>query len=714
VHISTISVNISLLLFAIVVQCSTFLIKPEYYSLSNHLKSLPNKQKIVKKLVVIFIVGLAPIMLGLDDVLRYEYYLGYDPYRNEPLISSIIQNQLNPSEFLSSHGIVFSGFYYFGAVLNVSTGVSTHCFTRFGGLAILFLLSSILFLVVHRLFHENWAILVPIFFALNPFVIDRFVMTIRENLAFLFLLLLIFFLLKLETKYQKYNIFISALIFGALLSTNPLTLAFASVIVLFFIITRKNLKAYPLVIVCGCLLAFPILGIFFSWLGWVIIAEIQITLGQSEILTPPWLSTQQILSGWGRGILLEDFSILEIFLLPLGILYALRRKNKKMLFLIPLCFMSITLFILGNIGFHFTLVRLVIYIALPLAVLSALGLKEIVTMGSEYLQSLIAESERIPPSKKKIETILIVLIFVPLIFFSSITVVSSNKWSPYVSGQVTAANSLKDHLGETDAIVIPSINDIGLLDYVGIESASHWKNLTVVDHVLRATTFEELRGLIENVYPNKTKAYLFFSKRWISSYEKEYNFTLLKTLDEITTEGGVVEELPTTQDAFIFKINLDLVENIVKDDDGEIDEWVGIAFDHRKTMKKLFWEKNGNISSTSLSLYLKKRDYDESGTYEGNWGLSINGHNYTFSWDGISEEGAWIKIEISFSELELENEIILFKESPDHILVGLDVDNDFNRSAFYYLEEWNYQELGKWYGTFNGEFMIRLLIATET
>lgn len=721
-HITPFSVLSSILFFTITLQLySHFFEQAGSESIKEYCRRFLEEFKERRTLLFLMvIVGFISVFLLLDDVLRYEYYLGYDSYRNEPLILSVIQNKLDPVSFLSQEKDIFSGFYYFGAVLHVSTGISLHSFTRFGGLVFFSLLSLMIFITMYRIFNDKWVAIVPFFFAINPFVVNRFLMTLRENLSFLFLVLLIFFLLRLDENTKKSITIVSAMVFGAILSTSPLTLIFASFLVFFFILTKRNLRTYILMIFGGCVFVFPMLGIFASWLSWVTIAQFQIFLGYSKILTPPWLSEQEILFGWGRDISLEDFSILEIALLPLGIFYALKKgyitKTKNLFFIIPLCLVALTLYLLVKIGFYFTPVRLVIYIALPLAILSGLGLREAITKVSGYLENfvIITSTRRKVLTKKMIKKIFAIATIIPIILFNSMTTISSNKWCPYVSSQVEDAKWLKQYIGDrTDIIVIPShgsANDMGLIEYVGIKNAIYWDNRALVEDMMSATSFEELRELIRINYPDKNEAYFFISKRWIEIYEGESNFTILNVLETVNIKGGCVEKI-LDQDVLIFKIDLHKDVMIIRDDDDRIDKWVSISYNDRKAMKILFLEKDLNISSVNLSMYMKKRDFDASGAYEGNWSLIINNYNHTYSWDDIPEEEGWVKKEIPASEiLEGENQIILLKQSPDHIFVGLDTDNNFNHSAFYCEGKWDYDKLGKWYGTFNGEYMIRLVV----
>ena len=718
-HITSFSVLSSILLFTIMLQSySHFFEHVDSKAIRKYCKDFLEKLKDRSVLLfVMIIVGLIPVFLLLDDVLRYEYYLGYDPYRNEPLISSIIQNKSDPVSFLNQEKIVFSGFYYFGAVLHVSTGISIHDFTRFGGLAFFSLLSLMIFIIMYRIFKDRWAAIIPFFFAINPFVASRFTMAIRENLSFLFLALLIFFLLTLDKNTKKPITVICAMIFGAILSTSPITLIFTISLVFFFILTKHGLRTYILLIFGGCIFVFPMLGIFASWLNWVTIAQFQTFLGYSEILTPPWLSEQQILFGWNRDIFFEDFSILEIALLPLGIFYAVKTRytirTKKLLFTIPMCLLALTIYLLAKLGFHFTPVRLVIYIALPLAILSGLALRGAITKVSRYMPTfaVTTSKRRKVLTKKTGKKIFVIAIITPIIFISSLATISSNKWCPYVSSQVEAAEWLKQYIGNrTDTIVIPTVNDMGLTDYVGIKNAIYWEDRILVEDVMSAISFGELRELIRVNCPDKDEAYFFMSQRWIKNYERQYNFTIPNILESINVNGGCVEKM-FDQDVLIFKIDLHRNVIIIKDDDAEINKWVGISFDDRKAMKMLFLENDLNISSATLSTYLNKRDFDESGAYEGNWSIIINNYTHTYSWNDIPERGGWVKKEIPISEiLEGENQIIILKQSPDHIFIGLDTDNDFNHSAFYSCGKWDYEKLGKWYGTFNGEYMIRLVI----
>ena len=565
-HISSISALSSILFFTIILQLFLFLRKQVDSEMiggywDNFLRKI---NEIRTPLILLIIVGLIPVLL-LDDVLRYKYFLGFDPFRNEPVTLSIIQNNLNLVSLLYQKGIVFSGFYYFSSILHVSTGISLYNFTRFGGLVFLSLLSMMMFVILYKIFNDKWAAIIPFFYMINPFVVNRFLMTLRENFSFLFLMLLIFFLIRLnESTEKKHIIFVSSMVFGAILSTHPLTTIYASIILFSFILTKHDLKTYIPLMLGGCLFIFPMLGIFASWLDWAIRAQIHIFLGYSKIPSPSWLSEQRILLGWGRDISIKDFSILEIALLPLGIFYAVRKeyvsRKKPLFFIIPLCLLSLILYLFAKLGFHFTPVRLVIYLALPLSILSVLGLRETIIDLCNYIPSIIIKPQNIVLKRNILKIFFHSVIIIPIIFFNSIDTINLNKWSPYLSSQVEGAIWLKQQVGnESDTIVIPSYSpglaDMGLIEYVGIKNAIYWDNLTLVENIMAVKKYNDLMELIHSNYPNKQKAYFFISKRWVGHYRTLYNFTLLDILNQYA-------ECLYQKEVLIFKIQIHALERI--------------------------------------------------------------------------------------------------------------------------------------------------------
>ena len=68
------------------------------------------KKEIFTILVSLLILSIPILFLGtiLDD----KYFLGYDPFLNEPLVSKIIHEKMQTIEILTDESIVFSGFFF--------------------------------------------------------------------------------------------------------------------------------------------------------------------------------------------------------------------------------------------------------------------------------------------------------------------------------------------------------------------------------------------------------------------------------------------------------------------------------------------------------------------------------------------------------------------------------------------------------------------------
>lgn len=546
-YITFISIFISI--FSFVLLCTFNLHNVNLYTYTEVLYQIYTNIKKNKGIIsIIIIIAFSPFILLQNNILKYKYFLGYDPYSIEPITSFLNEYKVKPIELLNKRSIVFSGHNFFILTMHLFTTISVYNIVRFGGLFYLSLVCIILFLTLYRIEKNKWVALIPFLYITNYFVCTRFVMTIRENLSYVFLTVLLFLIVLLLINKTSKNIYYAiGMIYALIISTHPLTLLFSIFILLFYIIIHKD-KSLLFSILIGIILILPLMNLFIPWFIYTLIIQLQKLLGWG-ITFPSW-RVASTSSKWGLDILLSHFSILEIILLPLSILYIQKKRDLTrfhLFYIIPISLLSIFLYLLTKLGLNFTPARLNIYISLLLSIISGLGLIELINIFISKLPGkiiLILNGRRMLINKVN-NIIAILIIVIPIVMYNSLTPINLNKWSPYEAEQVEAAQWIvENNLNISNVLIIAPQEDMGILEYVGLEPL--YKQRNIINKILSANSIEEFINLISIEYSSINKLYLFMSGRWINSYKHNYQIInkLENNYDIIYDKSVIIIEIP--------------------------------------------------------------------------------------------------------------------------------------------------------------------------
>jgi len=469
--------------------------------------------------IIIFIILIIPIISLYKLILTHNYFMGYDPYRNEPLINIIISKNLDPYMLLNKRGIVHSGFFYSMLAINNIYDISIYDMTRYGWILIFSLVLMMLYLLMTDIKNSKFFIFTPLFFFANDFVLNRFVMTIRENLAFLFLILFIYFLNKNIINEVKGKIIISY-IMGAIFVTHPLVFFYSTIILIIYtLFINKDIKNGVIIMIFSLLASIPYLYSISLWGIYTAIIYIQRLL-HLPISLPFWRTESSLNSGWNRGIYLSDFNIFIIILAPIGSCISIINKKYRNILLssfIPIILCTAIIYFLSSLNFNFTIARIIIYAALLLSMISSLVIVDLVLPLISKIFNRVG---------LKTNTICYFLVFlaliIPFTYSENNLFFNYYKWSPYEMDQV---QDIKQYYKQTynnkDIRIIAPPNDMGLLEYVGFEPLYAYRN-----EIITLLQCDNLLNFINDL--NITKLHVVMSKRWLNQYINEYS--LIKSL----------------------------------------------------------------------------------------------------------------------------------------------------------------------------------------
>jgi hypothetical protein len=136
----------------------------------------------------------------LFNKLPTDFWRGWDTWIYAPVTDTIYTEGLKPSELISvfnDANVRISGFFYFLAFVKTVTGANTFFLLRYGSVFI----GSSLILAAYIMLRGNYwrlsSLAGALLLLINPFYIHRLSMTLRENFAFVYLILIIFFLIRM-------------------------------------------------------------------------------------------------------------------------------------------------------------------------------------------------------------------------------------------------------------------------------------------------------------------------------------------------------------------------------------------------------------------------------------------------------------------------------------------------------------------------------------
>ena len=494
----------------------------KYLSGENYILLLLNNKSHL--LITIFIFSI-PFLSLYKLLFTHDYFMGYDPYRNEPLLNLIINNSLDPYYLLKERGIIHSGFYYSILAVTNMFGISVYDISRYGWIIIFSLLLVILYLMMLNVKKSKFFIFVPLFFFINDFVLNRFVMTIRENLAFLFLVFLIYILNKNMMSTFEGKI-LTGLIIGSIMVINPLTYIYTIMIFIFYIVmNKKYLKEGIYVVILSILMQIPYLYPILLWGTSMFTLYIQQYLNLPVSL-PFWLDESSLTFSWYRTIYISDFSIYNIILAPLGLYYIFINKkyrNNLLYVVLPIVLCTCIISIISSLNFNFTSARFIIYIAFLLCIMSGITIVDL------YLPLIYRIVKKVGKNKNlMVYMIIFFTLIIPITYIENRLLFNYYKWSPYSKEQVENAIDYyyKSYSNNNTRIMAPP-NDMGLLEYIGLEPLYAQRDDII--KILKYNNIEKLSDLDYDIL-NTHKLHILVSKRWLNEYIYEYK--LIKNLVE--------------------------------------------------------------------------------------------------------------------------------------------------------------------------------------
>ena len=542
-HISKLSGIIAIFIFCLIMSALT---NRKCLNENKILFDEIKKEKIT--LIILILILVIPLISRIENIAAHKYFLGYDPFTTKPCVNAILTKKLNPIQFATDSVNFFgqfqTGFYYFICILKKISGINEYLLTRYGGPILLGLAGVLLFLILANIFNSKIAgSISALIFIGSPFVVDRFSMLVRENFAFIFFLNFIFFFCLDQIKPQK-NIVLSLILAGVIASHILVSIFLLGTIVFswsYKVISsmsyKKNMfthfKELSLLIFISFLISFPF-SVFFiqSTLETLLIQFSKIGLLNVTERWEIWYWNREII--WSN-----DFSLIGFILAPIGVLYLIHKKEySSIITLLGPTIISLLLFFLTKKGFPLPVVRLIIYIALGLAILGGIGAKMI--------------TKRLFLEKNFLMLFLIFLLIITTVY----TTTNYNKWSPFEENQMKGAQYLAHLVEEKPGIVFSDYSEVVLLLYANVKNVE--TNRPFLIQIFYSDSISDLRKLILSKYPNSKIVYFFISKRFVNNafFKKAYGveFKLKKILEDNTIKlnkkGAYIYILEVKNSAF--------------------------------------------------------------------------------------------------------------------------------------------------------------------
>jgi len=459
--------NTLLSLFLIIIKRKTIFIR------INDMAFFKYTKKDVLEFLFLLIILTTPILL-YKNIISHEYYMGIDPYQQIIDFRSISeQSNILQSK---SYNNPFYGFYFFIYSITQLIGINYHIFTKYFWLINTSLILGTIYIILINKSKIAFTSIIPIVFLSNPFVMNRFVMSIRENFSFLFLLGLVFYL----NEKEKGKVVEMAILYGAVILTHPITFLYASAVLVFYFFIEyvQRDKAYltTLKVFLGLIFSFPMLNILIEYFVWFIQWKIQIGLGFSYVPPHPGgLSAFDVLRAWTKPIEITDFSKYVIYAAPLGLLsyiYEIYKiRSTRFLFIFPWSILTLFMVILTELGFYQSPSRLIIYIAFSLSFFSGILIENTYKMLSNRIFTLKINSKAIKlPStfidNKLYSILLAFIILLPMMFTSLNYIQKFTKYSPFEKNQIDGVNDFISGIGNETYILLPYPEEIAMFIYL--------------------------------------------------------------------------------------------------------------------------------------------------------------------------------------------------------------------------------------------------------
>ncbi len=449
------------------------------------------------------LVAFAPLLL-LRAVFQHEFFMGYDPFAASYLSESIATQSISPLSFRSHDvnylGHAASGFYYFTAGLSLLTGLTTAEITKYGGLALLGLAGGLVFLVVRAAFQRPLAgFLAATFFISSPFVLERYVMYIRENFALVLLLGLLLLLLNAPHRPRANTVLFGAFLTGAIFQTHPLVSAVSVAAwsaLLLLLAFQGNSRREWLgvgVMAAGAIALFSFPNGFFvgeRYLTDVIPGRIGGALGT---ISPE----HDAFYIWSRRVFWEDLNLLALGFAPLGlVLIAIgRRFVRPVALLASPATVIVGMLLLAWLGAPVPVFRTIVYLALGVSILGGLGFALVFSASHRIGLRFVALAAA-----------------VYVVFLSAQTLYDFEKWSASEGSQVAAAMVLAERAASEEAVVLTPYNEVTLMLFAHVPDTV--TDRRIVNEIVTASSLEELVTKLKALGARDKKIFFFISKQF--------------------------------------------------------------------------------------------------------------------------------------------------------------------------------------------------------
>ena len=575
-------------LFALTVLCGlALLLKLLKQGKLKEKVTLSSASKAVIGLLVSFSIGFLLVMRAIP----VSYWRGWDPWMNTPVVKGVVEEGFNPLELGSKYaGVVsvgISGFYHFLAAFKVFTGISFYSITRYGGPVLAGIASMITYLVVRRLEGEGAGFLASFFLFLNPFVVTRFSMALREYFSFVFFLGVLFLLVIRGSANKGLGSRISfSLLLGLFLATTLCShslvpiIAYAVICFDMVLFRPRDICVLELILALffSLVLAIPYMPIIVPTFAWVIrnqflvgfetaILLIALTIGSllafvyfhkrlrgfnfsegrlregvsilsivlflgafHSILFP---KTFTVLGSYNPHITLENFAVSILPLAFLGFVSAFwfsMSTSVLALSLVTVLIMNAT-----NLNVAFPMFRLVVYISWLLAYGAAKCLNFVY---SRHRRFELKFPVHFSFWKKKFEIrnlqasllvcVTLLTLLSPMIRMDLQVTNELWKYPNYNQKDVDSTLNFLNLLEEND-IVVPQGWTQDLLIYAGIDLSRMISNGTILQELYSTNTPENFSQIILSKYPNASRTRVFIIERKIGN--KDYPAPSLELLE---------------------------------------------------------------------------------------------------------------------------------------------------------------------------------------
>lgn len=654
--------------------------------------ALFDTSKILFWLIFSFFIGFILII----RVIPLSYWRGWDPWVNTPVVRTIVKEGLNPFELPRRFqvSVAFSGFYYFLASVKVFTGISLYTINRFGGPVLAGLASMITYLVVKRLEGTGAGLLASFFLLLNPFFVTRFSMALRENFAYIFLLIILY--ISLTGKNKPHRAWTSRLSYplsiGLFLAVTLISHSLAPLIAYGFILLElllsllkgKKTEALELILAFtfSLVLASPYLRMIASTINWVIWNQVLLDLERlrisfliiSAILVVLLASYKQL----GKSNLKRKYKRIWILIIIITLLLGafnsiLFPKTFEVLgsynppikqsrfatsilslaflglisafwFPTPSCILSFGLIVvlilnLTNLNVAFPLFRLIIYISWLLSYGAIKGLKLFDNLGSIKISNIncnlnlgvFKKNVIIRLKHSIIVLIAIIIIISPLIIIDFNSSKPSWRYPNFNQEDVDSAINFVSLIGEND-VVVPQDWTLNLLRYVEIDLSK-----IINDRELYSTSDpQNFSQIILSKRSNVSRALVFIMNRWL------LNENMRTPQLDMLNKYGIKQQIGTIS-FYMFEIPFEFIEEtlvspiIFKIPKGP--QWVNInitKFDFSKADSIIIEIINNN--STLRRFFLKISDIYENSSDKIIFNLRSGKSSYQIPLNNIKDK----------------------------------------------------------------------------